>query len=308
MENKRIHRAINIWVAICRCVLSLTFIFSGFVKANDLLGTQYKIQEYATFLGGGIFSSLSFTVALLQAIIEFCLGAYLFFGIRRRFSSFFVLLVMFFMTPLTLWLAVSNPISDCGCFGDALLLTNWETFGKNLFLLLAAFSLFKWHNRITPFVTSRFDWIVSSYTFFYITIFSFYAYRELPPLDFRPYKIGVHIPTAMEVPEGVKPTQYETRFLLEKEGVQQEFTLEQYPDSSWTFVGSKTVVKEKGYEPTIHDFSLVTQEDGIDITQEVLRDTSYTFLLVMYQIELADDSRIDLVNEVYDYSLDYGYK
>lgn len=307
MESKREPIAIGIWIAICRTVLSSTFIFSGFVKANDLLGSQYKIQEYVALLGEGIFPSLSFASGLLQGIVEFCLGVYLLFGIRRKVSSFLVFLIMLFMTPLTLWLAIDNPIADCGCFGDALHLSNWETFGKNLFLLIAAYSLAKWHRRITPFITSRFDWMVSLYTFLYITLFALYAYRQLPPIDFRPFHIGVNIAKAMEIPPGVKPTQYETRFLLEKEGVEKEFTLENYPDSSWRFVDSKTVVAEKGYEPTIHDFTIITQQDGFDITDEVLQDSSYTFLLVMHQVELADDSRIDLLNEIYDYSLDYGY-
>lgn len=308
MESKKRHIAIAVWVLVCRCTLSLTFIFSGFVKANDLLGSQYKMQEYLAFIGEGIFSSLSLAAALLQGIVEFCLGVYLLFGIRRKTSTFLILLLMMVMTPLTLWLAIFNPIADCGCFGDAYQLTNWETFAKNVFLLIAAFSLTKWYNRITPIVTSRFDWIVSLYTFVYITLFTLYAYRELPPIDFRPYRIGVHIPTEMEIPDGATPTKYETRFLLEKNGDEKEFTLENYPDSTWTFVNSKTVVIEKGYEPTIHDFTIITQEDGLDITDEVLSDTSYTFLLVMYQLKQADDSRIDLINEIYDYSLDYGYK
>ena len=308
MESKKRHIAIAVWVLICRCALSLTFIFSGFVKANDLLGSQYKMQEYLALIGEGIFSSLSLAAALLQGIVEFCLGTYLLFGIRRKTSTFLLLLIMLVMTPLTLWLAIFNPIADCGCFGDAFHLSNWETFAKNVFLLIAAFSLVRWYSRITPLVTSRFAWIVSLYTFVYITLFTLYTYRELPSIDFRPYRIGVHIPTEMEIPEGATPTQYETRFLLEKDGEQKEFTLQNYPDSTWAFVDSRTILVKKGYEPTIHDFTIITQEDGIDITDEVLRDTSYTFLLVMHQLKQADDSRIDLVNEVYDYSLDYGYK
>lgn len=120
------------------------------------------------------------------------------------------------MTPLTLWLALSNPISDCGCFGDAVTLTNWETFGKNVLLLIAAVSVFKWGNRITPLVTKRFDWLVAMYTFLYISGMTLYCYRELPVFDFRPYHIGADIRKGMEIPEGEKPTVYETRFILQK--------------------------------------------------------------------------------------------
>jgi hypothetical protein len=111
----------------------------------------------------------------------------------------------------------------------------------------------------------------------------------------------------MEIPEGKQPTVYETRFIMQKDGVEKEFVLDEYPDSTWTFVDTKLVVKEKGYEPPIHDFSILRQEDGEDITDLVLEDDNYTFLLVAHQLGTADDSSIDLINELYDYSLKYGY-
>lgn len=274
------------------------------------MGTQYKIQDYLEAFGwaGAVPAFLPFLASVLQAMVEFCLGVYLLFGIRRRATTLFVLIIMAVMTPLTLWLAVSNPISDCGCFGDAVSLTNWETFRKNVILLIAAVSVFKWGNRITPFVTKRFDWLVALYTFLYITGMTLYCYRELPVFDFRPYHIGADIRRGMEIPEGAKPTVYETRFVLQKDGVEKEFSLDNYPDSTWTFVDSRTVVKEQGYEPPIHDFSVLRQEDGEDITDEILDDEGYTFLLVAHQLNRADDSTIDLINELYDYSVEHGYR
>lgn len=291
-------------------MLAAVFIFSGFVKAVDPLGTQYKIQDYLEVFGwaASVPAFLPFLASVLQAMVEFCLGVYLLFGIRRRMTTLFVVLIMGVMTPLTLWLALSNPISDCGCFGDAVTLTNWETFGKNVLLLIAAVSVFKWGNRITPLVTKRFDWLVAMYTFLYISGMTLYCYRELPVFDFRPYHIGADIRKGMEIPEGEKPTVYETRFILQKDGVEKEFTLENYPDSTWTFVDSKTMVKEQGYEPPVHDFSIIRQEDGEDITDEVLDDDNYTFLLVAHQLSQADDSTIDLINELYDYSVEHGYQ
>lgn len=310
MESKRLHNIIGIWTNACRFFLAVVFIFSGFVKAVDPLGTQYKIQDYLDAFGWTslIPAFFPFLASVLQAMIEFCLGVYLLFGIRRRITTYSMLAIMGLMTPLTLWLALTNPISDCGCFGDAVTLSNWETFWKNVFLLIASISIFKWGNRITPLVTRRFDWLVALYTFLYILCMTFYCYRELPVFDFRPYHIGADIRKGMEIPEGVQPTIYETRFILMKEGVEKEFTLENYPDSTWTFVDSKTVVKEQGYEPPIHDFSIFRQEDGEDITEEVLNDEGYTFLLVAHQLSQADDSTIDLINEVYDYSVENGYK
>ena len=275
MESKQLHSIIGIWTNACRFLLAVVFIFSGFVKAVDPLGTQYKIQDYLEAFGwaASVPAFLPFLASILQAMVEFCLGVYLLFGIRRRMTTLFVVLIMGVMTPLTLWLALSNPISDCGCFGDAVTLTNWETFGKNVFLLIAAASVF-----------------------------------ELPVFDFRPYHIGADIRKGMEIPEGAKPTVYETRFILQKNGVEKEFTLENYPDSTWTFVDSQTIVKEQGYEPPIHDFSIIRQEDGEDITDEVLDDDNYTFLLVAHQLSQADDSTIDLINELYDYSVEHGYQ
>lgn len=310
MESKQLHSIIGIWTNACRFLLAAVFIFSGFVKAVDPLGTQYKIQDYLEVFGwaASVPVFLPFLASVLQAMVEFCLGVYLLFGIRRRMTTLFVVLIMGVMTPLTLWLALSNPISDCGCFGDAVTLTNWETFGKNVLLLIAAVSVFKWGNRITPLVTKRFDWLVAMYTFLYISGMTLYCYRELPVFDFRPYHIGADIRKGMEIPEGEKPTVYETRFILQKDGVEKEFTLENYPDSTWTFVDSKTMVKEQGYESPIHDFSIIRQEDGEDITDEVLDDDNYTFLLVAHQLSQADDSTIDLINELYDYSVEHGYQ
>ena len=310
MGGKQSHSIVGIWTNACRFLLALVFIFSGFVKAVDPLGTQYKIQDYLEAFGwvALVPAFLPFLASVLQAMVEFCLGIYLLFGIRRRMTTLFVVVIMGVMTPLTLWLALSNPISDCGCFGDAVTLTNWETFGKNVLLLIAAVSVFKWGNRITPLVTKRFDWLVAMYAFLYILGMTLYCYRELPVFDFRPYRIGTDIRKGMEIPEGAKPTVYDTRFILQKNGVEKEFTLDDYPDSTWTFVDSRTVVKEQGYEPPIRDFSIIRQEDGEDVTDEILTDDKYTFLLVAHQLSQADDSSIDLINELYDYSVEHGYQ
>ena len=309
MEHNKQHRVIRICVAVCRLVLAGVFVFSGFVKTIDPLGTHYKVLEYVEALGltnilpQFVFSMSSFVLG----VVEFCLGIYLFFGIRRIVAPYLMMLIMCFMTPLTLWIALYNPVSDCGCFGDAVTLSNWETFGKNVLLLMMSLVLLKWRKFITPWVTVRLDWLISIYGFVYIFIVGVYCYNYLPIFDFRPYRIGADIAQGMIVPEGMKPTTYESRFILQKNGEVKEFTLDNYPDSTWTFVDSKTVVKEKGYEPPIQDFSILRMEDGEDITETVLSDENYTFLLVAHQLGLSDDGSIDLINEVYDYSLEYGY-
>lgn len=298
-----------IWTNICRFLLAILFIFSGFVKAVDPLGTVYKIQDYLEAFG--FLTSLSSIFVLVLAIslatLEFLIGVLLLFGVRRDMSVLLVLGFMILMTPLTLYLAIVNPISDCGCFGDAWVLTNWQTFGKNLLLLGAAITVFGWKSLIISFVSAKSEWLISLYTVFFIVALSLYCYNRLPILDFRPYKIGVNIPEAMEIPQGVEVTEYETIFILEKGGKKQEFTLANYPDSTWSFVDARTVVKKEGYEPSIQDFSIIEQRTGEEIATQILLDANYTFLLVSHRLEEASDSNIDLINEIYDYSVEYGY-
>ena len=309
MENGKQHIAIGVITTVCRFVLAVVFIFSGFVKAIDPLGTQYKIQDYLDAFGWtGVFPEfVPFVASALLGMLEFCLGVYLFFGIRRIIAPRAVVAVMAVMTPLTFWLAWEHPVSDCGCFGDALVLTNWETFGKNVVLLAMSLVVLKWRRRLFPLATTRFDWLIALYGFLYILCMTVYCYRHLPVFDFRPYYVGADIRQGMSIPAGEEPTEFETRFVLQKDGVEKEFTLENYPDSTWTFVDSKTVVIKQGYEPPIHDFSMIRYDDGEDITEQVLADEGYTFLLVAHQLGQANQSRMDLINELYDYCLEYGY-
>ena len=309
MENGKQHIAIGVITTVCRFVLAVVFIFWGFGKAIDPLGTQYKIQDYLDAFGWtGVFPEfVPFVASALLGMLEFCLGVYLFFGIRRIIAPRAVVAMMAVMTPLTFWLAWDHPVSDCGCFGDALVLTNWETFGKNVVLLAMSLVVLKWRRRLFPLATTRFDWLIALYGFLYILCMTVYCYRHLPVFDFRPYYVGADIRQGMSIPEGEEPTEFETRFVLQKDGVEKEFTLENYPDSTWTFVDSKTVVKKQGYEPPIHDFSMIRYDDGEDITEQVLADEGYTFLLVAHQLGQANQSRMDLINELYDYCLVYGY-
>ncbi len=140
MEIDKKHIVGKVWVNLCRFLLGALFIFSGFVKAVDPLGFFYKIQDYLTAFGmiSWFPSYAPLLVGIVLSAIEFSVGVFLFLGIRRKVASALALLLMVVMTPLTLYLALANPVSDCGCFGDAWILTNWQTFGKNVVLLVAA--------------------------------------------------------------------------------------------------------------------------------------------------------------------------
>jgi len=295
-------------VNLCRLLLAVVFILSGFVKAIDPLGTQYKIDDYleAMHLSGLMSSTLTLSLSVLQSAVEFCLGIFLLFAIRRRFTTISVLVMMALMTPLTLWLAIANPIADCGCFGDAIVLSNWQTFAKNVVLLGAAIVVARWPEEMFRIVSESLQWIAVNYSAVFILATSVWCLYDLPLFDFRPYHVGANIQEGMAMPEGAAQPEFETTFILEKDGRRQEFGIDNYPDSTWTFVDSRTVMTKEGYVPPIHDFSITTP-DGDDITSQVLSDTSYVFLLVAPFLEHADDSRLDLINEVYEYAKQHGY-
>ena len=309
MKDKQLHIVKEVWTNVSRFVLAFVFIFSGFVKAVDPLGTKYKIEDYLEAFGiYSLFPSFfSLFASIFLAALEFSLGIYLFFGLRRKSSTLISLLLMLLMTPLTLYLAIKNPVTDCGCFGDALVLTNWQSFAKNLVLLIAAISAFLGRDRIIRFVSEKSQWLVALYTVLFVISLSVYCLTYLPVLDFRPYKIGKNIPEGMAIPSGAQKSVYESVFVLEKNNEKKEFSLENYPDSTWTFIDSRTVLREKGYEPPIRDFSITELESGEDITERVLKNKGYTFLLIAPRIDEADDSNIDLINEIYDYCLENKY-
>ena len=180
LENNYIYRVKSIWTNFCRFALAAVFIFSGFIKANDPLGTCYKIEDYLQAFGllDYVPEFLPLFGSVLLAVIEFTLGVFLFFGIRRKLTTISLFGFMLIMTPFTLYLAIMNPVSDCGCFGDAIILTNWETFWKNVFFLIAAFSLFKWSGLMIRIISKKSQWLISLYTLLYISAIRKYAYSR----------------------------------------------------------------------------------------------------------------------------------
>lgn len=293
----------KIIVEVSRVLLGCVFVFSGFVKAVDPLGSTYKITDYLEAFGLGFLSFSALPASFFLSALEFALGVCLLLGVYRKFHSILILLFMLFMTPLTFYLAIANPVSDCGCFGDALLISNWQTFFKNLVLLAAAVIVFLWHKKITSLFTYKSFSLVVLWTWLFILSVSFYCYTFLPVLDFRPYKIGNNIPELMEIPEDAEHDVYESILIYSKDGVEQEFSIENYPkdDETWTFVDSKSRLIKKGYEPPVHDFVAINDE-GDDITDALLYEPAYTFLLVSYRLDKANDSNVDKINEIYDYA------
>jgi len=294
-------------VNICRFLLSAVFIFSGFVKAVDPLGTQYKLQDYAEALGMASLLPdwLTLGTAVVLAAIEFVLGILLLFAIQRRITSRVVLAFMAVMTLITLWVALWNPVEDCGCFGDAVKLTNGQTLAKNIVLLACAVVVARWPLMMPRLISKTNQWIVINYTIVFIFAMSIISLYLLPMFDFRPYHIGADIRKGMEIPEGAEQPEFETTFIMKKNGETREFTLENYPDSTWEFVDRKTRQTKAGYVPPIHDFSIELRPDGDDITDQILDDTGYTFLLIAPHLEQADETNFGSIEKIYEYAVEH---
>jgi uncharacterized membrane protein YphA (DoxX/SURF4 family) len=280
---------------IARIIFGLVFLFSGFVKAVDPLGTAYKISDYLEAFSLTSLDFLAFPASLLLIATEFTIGFNILFNVHLKASTWIASLFMLVMTPVTLYLAISNPISDCGCFGDAIVMTNWQTFYKNVVLciILAIIALLQNHTR--PWLSNWGAWIVTLLPILISFGISIYCYNLLPIIDFRPYKIGNNIIEGMQIPEDAPLDKYETTFFYEKDGIEQAFTLDNYPaeDSTWTFVRQESKLIEQGFVPPIHDFSIIT-EDG-DITDLILEDAGYTLLVISHKVEKASTKNIKCV-------------
>jgi uncharacterized membrane protein YphA (DoxX/SURF4 family) len=314
---KRNHRLIKIATELSRIIGGATFVFSGFVKMVDPRGFAYKIQDYLIAFGLSEWFSLALPVAILLPVVEFLLGVCLLLGIYRKPVSRLFLLFMMVMTPFTLWIAIKNPVEDCGCFGDAVVIGNWATFYKNIVLLGCAILTVIHYYKITPFLSSKTALAAALFTAFFGVAFAVYNVMNLPIIDFRPYKIGTYIPDKMKI-DPAKADQYETIFVYEKEGVREEFTEENYPwnDSTWTFVEMKTRLVKKGEKPEIEDFSIVELEwdeegnrymEAADITEKILSDPSYSFLVISYTLSDIRSDELSRLKVLADYAAKYRY-
>lgn len=308
---------IKILVEAARIILGVTFVFSGFVKSVDPYGTAYKIQDYLSAFDLSSLLFLAFPISVFLCALEFVLGAFMLLGIYRRWTSRFILIVMCFMTPLTLYLAIANPVKDCGCFGDALVISNWETFYKNIVLLTCAVLVLIYREKIGNFFTGKTYWLAFLYILIFIFSFIFYNYYYDPVLDFRPYTIGTNIPEAMKVDPSKGPIE-ENIFVYEKDGVEKEFTEDNYPweDPSWTFVKMDTKVIREGEEPKIHDFAinkltfdkdLTTVVSEEDVTAQVLSDSNYVFLMISPSLNDMSTIYLSSFEDVAHYASDYHY-
>ncbi len=274
---------------IARIVTGIVFVFSGFVKGIDPMGTAFKLGDYFAAFRMGFLDDLALPLSILLCLFEFVTGMMLLSGALVKPASWMAAIFMALFTPLTLILALWNPVSDCGCFGDAIILTNWQTFIKNIIITVPVVFVLLRRDDMTGVMSMKTGMNFTIACIFIFLLFIRMNIAWLPAIDFRPYKVGTNIAEAMAVPPDAEPDKYDIRFIYEKDGVQQEFTLNDYPadDTTWKFVDQKSVLISRGYVPLIHDFTLITQH-GIDMTDQVTRHQGSVLLMVARRLEDAD--------------------
>ena len=297
---------------LCRIIAGIVFIYSGFVKGIDPLGSDYKFTDYFNAFGMGWMNATTLFFSFALSLVEFLIGIALLFNLWVSRMAWGSLLFMAFFTPLTLVLALTNPVSDCGCFGDAMILTNWQTFWKNIILLLLAIMIFMYRKEYKSSLP-----LVGQFSFLALAgagmlCLSVYCYRHLPVLDFRPYAVGKNITEGMRLPEGAEPDQYEVtlKYKNKQTGEVQSFTEENYPwqdTLNWEYESSSERLVKKGYITPIHDLVIEHPTLG-NITEEILEDDNHTILAVAYNLTQSDVQYQPAINRLAEYAQEKGIR
>ena len=280
---------------IARTLVGLLFIFSGFIKANDSVGFAYKLVEYFEVFGTHFLVPVALPLAMFICIFEIVLGFTLLMGARVKLTLWLLLLMIVFFTFLTFYSAYYQKVLSCGCFGDAIPLTPWQSFYKDLILLVLIIILFIGKQFINPLFGSKFENALLVLVLLAATAFPIYTYNYLPVIDFRAYAIGNNIPEQTKgIPDELK---YFYRLKDKKTGETKEF--DKWPDGwdlQYDYVDSRTEVTKKGIEAKIKDFS-VSNLDGSDYTQDIIENPGYNFLLICYDLEKTDKDAFGKVND-----------
>jgi uncharacterized membrane protein YphA (DoxX/SURF4 family) len=298
----------NTLLIISRFIIGILFIFSGFVKCVDPTGTAIKMEEYFVAFGTGFLVPWSMTFSILMCGIELLVGLMILFNTRMVWGIWAAVALMVFYTPLTLWLAITNKVTDCGCFGDAIKLNNLETFLKNVAVDIFLVFLLSGSKRFNPTASKKLQTVLVAAMA--VAVFGFEAYNlvRLPVIDFMPYKVGTNIPQSMIIPEGAPQEQREYLFIYEKDGVQKKYTMNDLPDSTWKFVDRKEgKLIQKGYVPPIHDFMITTSE-GFNVTDEILTTPGETYILTIASLKEANPERFTEINRIAEEAISKGHR
>ena len=282
---------------ISRILVGILFIISGFIKANDPLGFSYKLDEYFVVFHMPWLSNVSLFMAIAICAFEIGLGVALLLGAKMRFTAWSLLLMIVFFTFLTFWSWKFDVVKDCGCFGDALHLKPFQSFMKDIVLLVLILFIFIYRNDIKPLFGDRASTWLAYLGFIASFIFSMYCFKHLPVIDFRPYAIGKNISEGMKLPPHAVTDSVVMVFIYEKDGQRQELNMDELKgiDESYKFIDREDKVIREGDKPPIHDFS-ISSSDGTDITSDVLEQKN-VFLLVAYDINHSNEDVQSKVND-----------
>lgn len=285
---------------LLRIVVGVLFIFSGLIKANDPQGLSYKMNEFFEVWHMAWMMPYSLALSVIMIAFEVIAGVAVLLGYAYRVFSFLLLLLITFFTFLTAYVLFSGKIKECGCFGDCIKITNEETFWKDVALLVMILILFFFRNRVKPVFKPYPSIALLILTTFFAFGIQWYVLEHLPFYDCLPYKKGVDINVDRQIPPGAIPDKYESVMIYAKDGVQKEFTMENYPwqDTTWVFVDRKDKLVQKGNaEPKIKDF-VITDADGNEQTEQILTTPGYTFLLFIKDPTTARTDNMDVLRQL----------
>ncbi len=303
---------------ISRIFVGLVFVFSGFVKAVDPWGTAYKFEDYFHAMGLDFMIPAALFWSIVMIAAEFIVGFSLLTNSRTIYGAWGALIFMLMFTPLTLWLAIANPVSDCGCFGDAIKMTNWQTFYKNIIILIPTIIVFIHRKKFKNPLSNRTQWGINGAGIIFVFFIMWYSYTYLPIIDFLPYKKGNHLPDLMKIPEGAPKDEY-AQFITLKDtisGQTIEVDIQTYTIDS-TYWGSTSRYKymsisepkliKKGYIPPIHDFNIF-DEDNQNYIDSALQFNGYVFIFASPKLEKASVKNIDKIKNIYFWSIKHNQR
>ncbi|MCQ2974414.1 MAG: DoxX family protein [Bacteroidales bacterium] len=311
MENtinlKPTNKLSSILIFLCRIFVGVIFCYSGFVKAVDPTGLSYKIGDYFIYVFNMPWMvDYTMPMAIILPALELTAGIMLIFHLRVKIAAWILLFLMIVFTPITFYIAFYDAVQDCGCFGDAIKLTNWQTFWKDVILLALAIFIFTTRKRLENPLSDNVERAIAVVFFCLVIGFEHFTLRHLPIIDYRPYKIGNYIPELMEFPPDAPREVIEHIFIMKntETGEEKEFTMDNYPEAPWTFVDRKDKVIEKGYIPPIHDFTMIVpgDETNYDYAPMILEEEKPIYFVVMHKLEKADEDGLLMLKDIENYA------
>jgi len=294
------------WLWACRIFVGVLFIFSGLVKINDPLGFSYKLEEYFDVLHLTFFTPFSLYIAIVLCSLEIILGFGLLIGARSANVAWGLLLLTIFFGFLTFYSAYFKVVQTCGCFGDAIPLTPWQSFSKDMFLLLLVIILFKNRRGIQPLTAANTgNKLLLGATIVAVGL-GLYTYNFLPVIDFLAYKVGANIPDEMKTPPGAKPDEYELTYTLKNKKTHATKVMNNteymssniWKDNDWSVVGTpESRLVKKGFAPKIQDLT-ISDAQGTDYTKELFSNPFNNLVIVAYDLRHADVDAIERLNAI----------